>query len=122
MQETGVVPRLPADIPPNRALYSRQATTLRASLIGLGAMIALALAILIGSRMLAFFDPALTGYAIASLFGANLGGSETTITISNQPATILYASPGQVNLVIPPTLKPGPAVLRKSRSSRIPAS
>lgn len=70
MQETGVVPRLPADIPPSPALYSRQATTLRASVIGLGAMVALALAILIGSRMLAFFDPALTGYAIASLFGA----------------------------------------------------
>ncbi len=50
------------------ALYSRQATTVRAALIGLGAMIALALAIMLGSRMLLFYDPALTGYAIASLF------------------------------------------------------
>ena len=51
-------------------LYSRSATTLRAGLIGLGALVVLALAILLGSRMLAFFDPALTGYAIASLFAA----------------------------------------------------
>ena len=51
-------------------LYSRRDTTVRASLIGLGGMIALALAITLGSRMLAHFDPALTGYAIASLFGA----------------------------------------------------
>jgi hypothetical protein len=57
-------------VPPNHALYNRQATTVRASLVGLGAMILLALAILLGSRMLAFFDPALTGYAIASLFAA----------------------------------------------------
>ncbi|HEX6606445.1 MAG TPA: hypothetical protein VF276_05955 [Chloroflexia bacterium] len=57
-------------IAPNTALYSRQNTTIRASLIGLGAMVLLALAILFGSRMLTFFDPALTGYAIASLFAA----------------------------------------------------
>ncbi len=50
--------------------YSRRATTLRASLIGLGAMVALAVAIMLGSRMLLHFDPALTGYAIASLFAA----------------------------------------------------
>src|SRR5690349_8606569 len=57
-------------IAPTPALYSRQNTTLRASLIGLAAMVLLALAILLGSRMLAFYDPALTGYAIASLFAA----------------------------------------------------
>lgn len=51
-------------------IYSRRATTLRASFIGLGAMIALAFAIMLGSRMLQHFDPALTGYAIASLFAA----------------------------------------------------
>lgn len=51
-------------------LYSRRSTTLRASAIGLAALIALALAILAGSRMLTFFDPALLGYAIASLFAA----------------------------------------------------
>lgn len=33
-------------------------------------MIALAIAIMLGSRMLVHFDPALTGYAIASLFAA----------------------------------------------------
>ncbi len=53
-----------------RPIYSRSATTTRASLIGLAAMALLALAIMLGSRMLAHFDPALTGYAIASLFGA----------------------------------------------------
>lgn len=52
------------------SLYSRRQTTLRASAIGLASMILLALAILLGSRMLTFFDPALTGYAIASLFAA----------------------------------------------------
>lgn len=52
------------------SLYSRRQTTLWASLIGLSALIILALAILLGSRMLTFFDPALSGYAIASLFGA----------------------------------------------------
>jgi len=52
----------------NTQLYSRRSTTARASLIGLVAMIALAIAIMLGSRMLQHFDPALTGYAIASLF------------------------------------------------------
>jgi hypothetical protein len=72
MQNTALPNRQPvptgagADAP----LYSRTSTTLRASLIGLAAMIGLALAILFGSRMLAYFDPALTGYAIASLFSA----------------------------------------------------
>src|SRR4051794_22054056 len=55
---------------PGAPVYSHQATGLRAALIGLAAMIGLALAILLGSRMLTFFDPALTGYAIASLFAA----------------------------------------------------
>jgi uncharacterized protein (TIGR03437 family) len=50
--------------------------------------------------------------AIASLFGTNLGGAATKITISNLPVTILYASATQINLVIPGSLKPGPAILR----------
>jgi uncharacterized protein (TIGR03437 family) len=50
--------------------------------------------------------------SIASLFGANLGGDQTKITINDQPVTILYASAGQINLVIPESLKPGPAILR----------
>jgi hypothetical protein len=49
-------------------IYSRRDTAVRSSLIGLASMIALALLIMIGSRMLAHFDPALTGYAIATLF------------------------------------------------------
>lgn len=51
-------------------VYTHHATTMRASLIGLGAMVLLALLIMLGSRMLAHFDPALTGYAIATLFAA----------------------------------------------------
>jgi hypothetical protein len=51
-------------------IYSRRDTTVRAAAVGLAAMVLLALAIMLGSRMLRFFDPALTGYAIASLFGA----------------------------------------------------
>jgi hypothetical protein len=55
---------------PDPALYTRRNTTFRAALIGLAGMAALAIAIMIGSRMLAHFDPALTGYAIATLFAA----------------------------------------------------
>jgi len=54
----------------SNVIYNRRSTTVRASLIGLGAMALLALLIMLGSRMLQHFDPALTGYAIASLFGA----------------------------------------------------
>lgn len=61
--------------------------------------------------------PGLTGSyagAIASLYGRNLQAPNTvpTILIGGQPATILYASPGQINLVIPPGLAPGPAILQ----------
>jgi hypothetical protein len=63
--------------------------------------------------------PGLTGSyagAIVSLYGRNLQAPNTTptITIGGQPATILYASPGQINLVIPPGLAPGPAILQLS--------
>jgi hypothetical protein len=54
----------------DQPIYSRNATATRASLVGLGAMTFLAVAIMLGSRLLKHFDPALTGYAIASLFGA----------------------------------------------------
>lgn len=50
--------------------------------------------------------------AIASLFGINLGGAQTKITIGDQPANILYASATQINLVVPSSLKPGPAILK----------
>jgi len=48
----------------------------------------------------------------ASLSGLNLGGAKTTVTINNLTATILSASPDQINLVIPASLQPGPAILR----------
>jgi uncharacterized protein (TIGR03437 family) len=48
----------------------------------------------------------------ASLSGLNLGGAKTTVTINNLTATILSASPTQINLVIPASLQPGPAILR----------
>ena len=55
--------------------------------------------------------------SIVSLFGSNLaapnqGGATTILTINDQPVKILYASPIQINLVIPVSLKPGPAILR----------
>jgi uncharacterized protein (TIGR03437 family) len=55
--------------------------------------------------------------SIVSLFGLNLaapnqGGATTILTINDQPAKILYASPLQINLVVPASLKPGPAILR----------
>jgi uncharacterized protein (TIGR03437 family) len=55
--------------------------------------------------------------SIASLFGLNLGGDQTTVTINNQSATILYASPTQINLVVPASLHSGPAVLRLNNGS-----
>lgn len=50
--------------------------------------------------------------ATVSLFGINLGGAQTKITINDQAVAILYASAGQINLAIPASLKPGPAILR----------
>jgi hypothetical protein len=72
MQETARFSPPPAtsDLVPDPAHYTRGGTTFRAALIGLAGMAALALAIMLGSRMLAHFDPALTGYAIATLFAA----------------------------------------------------
>ncbi|MBZ5595522.1 MAG: matrixin family metalloprotease [Acidobacteriia bacterium] len=55
--------------------------------------------------------------AITSLFGLNLGGAQTTVTINNVPATILYASASQINLVVPASLKAGPAILRLNNGS-----
>jgi len=55
--------------------------------------------------------------SIVSLFGLNLaaanqGGAQVTLTINNQAVKILYASPLQINLVVPASLQPGPAILR----------
>jgi uncharacterized protein (TIGR03437 family) len=61
--------------------------------------------------------PGLTGSyagAIVSLYGTNLAAPNAVpaITIGGQAATILYASPGQINLAIPAGLAPGPAILQ----------
>jgi uncharacterized protein (TIGR03437 family) len=61
-------------------------------------------------------SPNLTGDyagAIVTLYGTSLtsAGGPTVITIGGQPASILYSSASQVNLQIPATLPPGPAVL-----------
>ena len=55
--------------------------------------------------------------SIASLFGLNLalpnqGGAQNILTINDQPVKILYASPNQINLLVPASLQPGPAILR----------
>jgi uncharacterized protein (TIGR03437 family) len=60
--------------------------------------------------------PGLTGAypgAIVSLYGSNLaaGSAIPVITVENQPVTVLYASPSQLNLQLPTTLTPGPAIL-----------
>ena len=51
--------------------------------------------------------------AIVSLYGSNLAapGSTPTIAIAGQPANILYSSPTQINLQIPPGIPSGPTVL-----------
>jgi len=47
-----------------------------------------------------------------TLSGSNLGGAQTKVTISSLPTTILHASATQINLVVPASLQPGPAILR----------
>jgi uncharacterized protein (TIGR03437 family) len=42
----------------------------------------------------------------------NLGGAHTTVTFSSLRATILSVTPTQINLVVPASLHPGPAILR----------
>jgi uncharacterized protein (TIGR03437 family) len=60
--------------------------------------------------------PGLTGAypgAIVSLYGSNLAASSAVpvVSIGGQPVTVLYASPTQLNLQLPSTLTPGPAIL-----------
>src|SRR5262249_33258511 len=51
--------------------------------------------------------------AVVSLYGSNLatGSATPVVTIGGQPATVLYASPTQLNLQLPSTLSPGAAIL-----------
>jgi uncharacterized protein (TIGR03437 family) len=50
--------------------------------------------------------------AIVSLYGTNLASAgPATVTIGGQAATVLFASATQVNLQVPPSLPPGPALL-----------
>lgn len=60
--------------------------------------------------------PGLTGAypgAIVSLYGSNLvsGTSTPTVTIAGQPVSVLYSSATQLNLQLPSSLTPGPALL-----------
>ncbi|HWQ52541.1 MAG TPA: IPT/TIG domain-containing protein [Bryobacteraceae bacterium] len=49
-----------------------------------------------------------------SVSGVNLAAFNigTTVTLNDQPASVLFASPGQVQFIIPAGLRPGPAILR----------
>lgn len=52
--------------------------------------------------------------AAVSLSGVNLAVSATgtTVTLNDQPASVLFASAGEVQFTIPAGLTPGPAILR----------
>ena len=47
-----------------------------------------------------------------NVYGVNLGGSQTTITLNGQAANILNATATQITFVVPPSLKPGIAILK----------
>ena len=47
-----------------------------------------------------------------TLSGSNLGGAHTTVSINHLVAAILSTSSTQINLVVPASLQPGPAILR----------
>lgn len=51
--------------------------------------------------------------AVVSLYGSNLAATPAVpvVTIGGQPVTVLYASPSQLNLQLPSSLTPGPAIL-----------
>lgn len=54
--------------------------------------------------------------AAVSLYGANLAAfpNGAAITLNDQPAQVLFASAGQVNFVVPASVRTGPAILRLS--------
>jgi uncharacterized protein (TIGR03437 family) len=57
--------------------------------------------------------------AIAAIYGSNLALSPTAaqVTLNNTPAQILFASPAQINFVVPPGFPVGPATLNLSNGS-----
>lgn len=56
--------------------------------------------------------------AIVTLYGSNLSsGANASITLNDIPARLLYTSPTQINLVVPPGLSLGPAILRLSNGA-----
>jgi uncharacterized protein (TIGR03437 family) len=60
--------------------------------------------------------PGLTGSyagAVIALYGSNLAtpGATPVVTFNGQAATLLYSSPTQINLQIPPSLTAGPVAL-----------
>ena len=57
--------------------------------------------------------------AIAAIYGSNLALSPTSaqVTLNNTPAQILFASPAQINFVIPAGLPVGPATLTLNNGS-----
>jgi uncharacterized protein (TIGR03437 family) len=52
--------------------------------------------------------------AAVAVYGSNLviSPTGTTVTLNDQPAQVMGASPGQVNFVVPAGLRPGPVILR----------
>ena len=57
--------------------------------------------------------------AIAAIYGSNLALSPTAaqVTLNNTPVQILFASPAQINFVIPPGFPVGPATLTLNNGS-----
>ena len=62
----------------------------------------------------ATFLPQLSPGVLASIFGSGLAiaGRQTIISIDSEPATVLVATPFQVNFQVPPALAPGLHTLR----------
>ena len=48
---------------------------------------------------------------IASVFGANMGGTNARVFLNGRPATVLFANAGQVNFVVPADVPTGTAQL-----------
>ena len=62
----------------------------------------------------ATFLPQLSPGVLASIFGSGLAiaGRQTSVSVDGEPATVLAATPFQINFQIPPSLGPGQHTLR----------